>query len=113
VDVNGNESPYVTLGPSATVDASAGLPVELALEVDSPARNGRLKLRFALATAAPATLELFDVTGRRVVWREVGSLGSGPHTLDATEGGRLTPGLYLVRLAQGGNVRIARGVVLE
>jgi hypothetical protein len=68
---------------------------------------------FTLPTTAPAKLELVDVSGRRVVEREVGSLGAGPHTLDLGQGTRLAPGLYLVRLTQGTNTRTLRVAVLR
>jgi xanthine dehydrogenase molybdenum-binding subunit len=51
------------------------------------------------------------VSGRRVVEREVGSLGPGRHVVDLAAGHTLAPGLYLVRLVQGLHVRVARVVV--
>jgi predicted lipoprotein with Yx(FWY)xxD motif len=78
----------------------------------NPTQGGALTVRFTLPNAAPARIELVDVSGRRVVEREVGSLGAGQHTLDLGEGQRLAPGLYLVRLSQGGNTRVTRVAVL-
>jgi len=43
----------------------------------------------------------------------VGSFGAGTHALDLGAGLRLAPGIYLVRLTQGGNVRVTRAVVLK
>ena len=54
-----------------------------------------------------------DVSGRRVVEREVGTLGAGRHTLDLGQGTRLAPGLYLVCLRQGANMRVTRVAVLK
>jgi hypothetical protein len=53
------------------------------------------------------------VAGRRIAAREVGSLGAGLHTLDLGDGGRLAPGLYLVRLRQGTSTRVTRVAVIE
>ena len=58
-------------------------------------------MAFALPEARAATLELFDVAGRRVWSRDVGSLGAGEHVVPLRDGPRSAPGLYLVRLRQG------------
>jgi hypothetical protein len=54
-----------------------------------------------------------DVTGRRIVRRDVGSFGAGPSTLDLGEGTRLAPGLYLARLTQSASVRVTRVAVIK
>ena len=77
--------------------------LELALRPvrPNPTQRGTLTVNFTLPSAAPTRIELLDVSGRRVVEREVGSLGAGYHALDLREGRRLAPGLYLVRLHAG------------
>ncbi len=77
----------------------------------NPAPAAKLALAFSLRTSASATLELYDVTGRRVVAREVGALGPGRHVLDLADQ-HLLGGVYLARLTQGGEQRQARIVVL-
>jgi hypothetical protein len=79
----------------------------------NPSHGERLIVAFTLPSAAPARIELVDVNGRRVVEREVGSLGAGPHALDLGEGLHLAPGLYLVRLTQGTTSRTTRVAVLR
>ena len=79
----------------------------------NPSRGEALTVHFSLPNDQPATLELLDVTGRRIVRRDVGSFGAGPRTLDLGEGTRLAPGLYLVRLAQGASVRVTRVAVIK
>jgi hypothetical protein len=115
VDVNGNESGYATLVPGGTVDVAEGAPLPFALAPmrPNPSRGDRLIVEFVLPTAAPARLELLDVSGRRVVIREVGSLGAGDHRVDLAPEHRLAPGLYLVRLTQSANVRVTRVAVLD
>jgi len=101
-------------GPVSTdVPAEASLAFALGPVRPNPSRGGALTVHFTLPTSAPGRLELVDVSGRRVVEREVGSLGSGPHSLDLGTGQHLAPGLYLVRLTQGANAHVARVVVLK
>lgn len=74
--------------------------------------DGPLSVTFSLPGSEPATLELFDVTGRRLAVRAVGGLGAGTHQLRLdTDRVQLAAGLYLVRLRQSGRECIARAVV--
>ena len=68
---------------------------------------------FTLPSAAPATLELLDLAGRRVSGSEVGSLGPGHHALRLDVGPQLAPGVYWLRLTQGEKALTARGVVVR
>ncbi len=115
-DVHGNESAYATLLPSGTTDVhGAGAPVVFALEGvrPNPSRGRRLTVAFTLPLLAPARLEMLDVGGRRVASREVGSLGAGAHVVELVPNHALAPGLYLLRLAQGANVRVTRVAVAQ
>ena len=78
----------------------------------NPAR-GALSVRFSLPAGEAARLELLDITGRRVLIRELGALGSGSHTLRIGEGQHFAPGLYLVRLRQGSTTRVLRVAMLD
>jgi len=115
VDIHNNESPCAFLQPSGMVDVLENGPLAFALEGvrPNPSHGELLNVVFVLPMAAPARLELLDVSGRRVSEREVGSLGAGRHTLDLGEGQHLAPGLYLVRLTQGANVRVTRVAALK
>jgi hypothetical protein len=53
------------------------------------------------------------VTGRRIVARDIGSLGAGRHLVDLATGRKLASGVYVVRLTQGGLQHSARAVVLD
>ena len=114
-DFNGNEGPYALLGPGQTTEAPGAATVAFALEGTrpSPATGGRLLVHFALPSDAPATLELIDVTGRRVRERSVRSPGAGRHEVDLAEGAPVKPGLYFIRLTQGANRRVVRATVLD
>lgn len=100
---------------NGTLGVGAGAPPRTALALSgaqpNPARGGRLDVRFSLPDAAPARLELYDISGRRVAARDVGALGAGPHAVDLGEGVHVAPGLYLVRLTRDGEQRSARVVV--
>jgi hypothetical protein len=115
VDVNGNEGGYALVTPGGTTDVAPSGPVAFALEGvrPNPTHGEALSVWFALPSAAPARLELVDVSGRRVAAREVGSLGAGRHVVALSEGCSLPAGLYLLRLTQGASVRVARVAVLD
>ncbi len=68
---------------------------------------------FALPDARPASLELFDVAGRRVWSREVGVLGAGEHVVPLRDGEHSPTGLYLIRLRQAERVATTRVVLVR
>jgi len=76
----------------------------------NPSR-GPLTVSLALPAAEPATLQLFDLAGRRVAEREVGTLGAGRHLVRLDPGAWIAPGVYLLRLTQGARTATARAVV--
>jgi hypothetical protein len=79
----------------------------------NPARGRALVVDVALPSADPARLEVLDVMGRRVAMRELGSLGTGRHSVDLGAGQRFAPGVYLLRLTQGNDARVARVTVID
>jgi hypothetical protein len=74
---------------------------------------GDPEVSFALASAEPGTLDVFDAAGRRVASREVGALGSGTHAIRFGREARLPVGVYTVRLRQGGLGATRRAVVVR
>jgi hypothetical protein len=113
--VNGNESGFRLLSPTGTTNVDDGLPIAFALEGarPNPARGRGLSVAFALPTGAAARLELLDLSGRRMLAREVGPLGAGRHTVDLAQGRSVAPGLYWVRLIQGTNRLTKRVTVVK
>jgi len=97
------------------IGVSDGPQLDFALESPSPnpTRSGALLMRFTLPNSAAASLELFDVAGRRIAGREVGSLGAGHHTVDLAAGQKLRAGMYFVRLLNVRVARVRRVVVIE
>lgn len=70
-----------------------------------------MAVAFALPEAGPATLELFDVHGRRVAVRREMDLSAGAHLVPMESRGKLPSGVYVVRLTFGGRSLQARAVV--
>jgi hypothetical protein len=68
----------------------------------NPAKAG-FSVQFSLKSSAKATLEMFDLSGRRVLSREVGDLGAGSHVFSLRDA-RLPVGMYQLRLTQGSQV---------
>src|SRR6185436_7936080 len=102
-------------GPSFSTETWVEVPrrVELALAGLRPnPAAGEPVVAFSLATREPARLEAFDLSGRRVFSRDVGSLGPGHHTL-RLDSGILRPGLYSLRLTQGSREVRAKAAVVR
>lgn len=76
-------------------------PLSLARPRPNPVTGGTFGVSFSLATNDPAVLTLHDIAGREV-YRQVVTLGMGPHTLTLPVGSGLRQGLYVLRLSQGG-----------
>jgi len=72
-----------------------------------------LWVSFSLPTSHPATLSVLDVAGRRVRFRDVGSLGRGRHLIELSEGRNLPAGMYVIRLEQDGRIESARASVVR
>jgi len=99
-----------------TAETWVDVPAALVLALEGLRPNpapGEFAVAFTLPSAAPATLELMDVSGRRVIAREVGALGPGHRLLRLGEGARVSPGVYWLRLTQSGRTLTARGVVVR
>lgn len=94
------------------VEVPGRLEVALAGLRPNPA-SGSAAVAFTLSEQAPAMLEVLDIAGRRVFVRDVGVLGPGRHTVRLDAGTRLAPGVYLIRLTQGGRSLLSRGVMIR
>ena len=93
--------------------ASTEIP-EFALRIVSPSTASRgLQVTFSLADDRPATLALYDVSGRRLASRDVGGLGAGQHTMKLAEESNLPAGIYVIQLNQGGKSLTSRAAVIH
>ena len=101
--------------PTPSTAPAADAPTRLALVGfhPNPARSGNLMLAFSLPTSQAAVVEMIDVSGRRVVSQEVGSMGAGNHVVQIGRGVNLPAGIYMIRLAQGGQVLQAKVAVVR
>jgi len=101
----------------------AAVPFQFALE-GAPARSrfalegfrpnpalGAPVVEFTLADDSPAVIEVFDLAGRRMMRRDVGSFGAGRHVMRLESRATLVPGTYVVRLRQAGQTLSTRGSV--
>jgi hypothetical protein len=75
----------------------------------NPSR-GTSSVRLSLSDASPATLEVFDLAGRRISRRDVGGT-AGEQVVALSQGMTLAPGVYLVRLEQRQHAASARVIV--
>lgn len=92
--------------------APAPVPFALAQSIPNPARSGAI-IRFALPEAAPVTLSVYDIQGRRVATLLDHVLkGAGRHDVPV-QAERWKPGVYLYRLEAGGRLATRKMVVVE
>jgi len=82
----------------------------LTLVVPSPQRAEELQVRASAAQGAAATLEMFDVTGRRVLAHDL-AIASTDQTVHLDGAGDLHRGIYMVRMSQRGASVIRRVVI--
>lgn len=108
VGIEAVPQPIVAVPPGADPGAA-----RLALALHPNPAQRSLRVAFTLPDAAAARLELFEVSGRRVVARDVGEFGPGAHVLPLGNGMTLAPGVYLLRLTQGARAITARAIVLK
>jgi hypothetical protein len=104
VDVHGNEGAFAVAG-------LIGERMSLARAGPNPSPNGRFVVDLVLPSAAPAKLSLVDVGGRVLARREFRE--AGRQSVDLGSEGRLRPGLYWVRVEQGGASLTQRWIVLD
>src|SRR5262245_12555146 len=89
------DSYQIGVPPVAGVEEGTAARAGLAIEsiTPSPARS-EVEIRFQLPDREPARLECFDVLGRAIVRRELGTPGPGPHSVRLDLGGSTPNGVY-------------------
>jgi len=99
---------------NATVGVDDGGPLRFALRgiVPNPAQH-ELRVRFSLRDSRPATLALFDVSGRLLETRRVDGMGAGWHTMSLGLASRPPAGVYVIRLTQGGRSLTTRATFMR
>ena len=95
-------------GGTGIEEQHGGTLLNTSILVSNPVRSSAV---VTLTGNGPAELNVFDLTGRLVATPYQGELnGSQMFNWNASD---LTPGMYFLRLAQGGEVSIARVMVLR
>jgi PKD repeat protein len=95
------------------VDAEV-LPERLALLGFAPNGAGPdLRIRLSLPTGEAAALQVLDIAGRVLARQDVSSLGRGVHETQVTWDRRPAPGIYWVRLTQGGEYASTKVAILQ
>jgi hypothetical protein len=107
-----SENGHETLVGETWVDVPVRPEFLLAGPRPNPAQRG-FTVAFSLPDAAAARIELFDVSGRRRLARDVGGLGAGNHVLDLAESRDLAPGVYLLRLIHGRESLSVRAAIVR
>ena len=100
-DASGNEGAPSTEASTATTSGEDGPPTAFALSPVAPnPASGAVTVRFALPTASPVRVVVYDATGREVARPVDGERAAGWHTasLDAH---RLAAGAYVIRMEAG------------
>jgi hypothetical protein len=87
-------------------------PASISLGVDPNPSGGWPVVAFSLAGKGPATLEVFDVAGRRVCSSDVSRFGPGHHSLRVGNGPPRS-GMYLIRLVTEDGVISRRFVIMR
>jgi hypothetical protein len=104
--------PWHSFTVSCDVDAHEQ-PAQFALAPPAPNPfNPSTLVRWSLAQAGPARLELFNLKGERVRVLADGLQERGPHLLTLEAGG-LASGIYLLRLEAEGQSAVQRLVLLR
>jgi len=73
--------------------------------------DGAVTLAFQLPNGYPATLELFDVTGRALGAIDVSGFATGAHEVRVPEGLLRERGVYFARLSQRGEAAVDKFVI--
>lgn len=92
--------------------ADPHLAARLALDLPNPIATGA-EIRLTMPVAAHATIELFDIAGRRVTTLHDAHLGAGIHRIGWDASGTIGTGIYFVRASASGERTTRRTTVLR
>ena len=84
----------------------------LGLAIATPSGGSSLRASITLPGASPATIEWFDLRGRKLLSRTIEG-AAGTQVIDLRSAEVLPAGVYLVRLAQGEAAVVAKGILLR
>ncbi len=107
------ESDEASRSAEVWVDVPFRAAFSLAGFTPNPAPAGSARVAFSLADRTPATIEVVDVTGRRVASERLEAPSPGAGSIAIAPRAGLAPGLYFVKLTQGGSTLVRRGSVMR
>ena len=97
--------------PVAVGEVGPAAAVDVVLRPNPAVRE--VVVAFSLAGVGDATIELLDLSGRRVARRTFAGLLAGNHVVNLNEGRGLAPGVYVVRLTQESVVAWRKAVLVH
>lgn len=83
-------------------------PTAQRLDVWPNPAPGALSVSFTLARPEAATIDLFDIGGRRVASIPLGTLGAGAHSMTLAQTRKISGGIYFLRLTHGNTTETRR-----
>jgi hypothetical protein len=89
-----------------------GAASALGLSIVAPASGASLRLALTLPSTSPATIDLFDLRGRRLLSRAIEGT-AGTQVIDIGTREPLAAGVYLARLSQDDRFVVAKGMVVR
>jgi hypothetical protein len=105
-----------SIGPATGIGEAAPQVGPAALSAFPNPSTAGVSVHFSLESGGTVTLEVYDLSGRRVRTLSEGVLSAGEHSVSwdrgSGSGPSLEPGVYLVRLTTGSGVNVARMVLL-
>jgi hypothetical protein len=110
----GVESIAALLGARATTgrDAAVAQPMQLAIHPVTNPTASSLDVMCDLPGSEPASIEVFDVMGRRVTGREITMATAGTARVRLDSGVKLAPGSYWLKLTQGSRTPVSLRIVV-
>jgi len=79
----------------------------------NPQPHGAIRLQLSLPASGPAHVELLDLAGRRVAWRDLDAAGADRQLMELAIPRQAASGLFFARLTQGRETRVARVIVTD
>jgi hypothetical protein len=109
---NLTDEEFIFSDVSGVGPAPAGRAIGITALQPNPARS-RVAATVSLAGTGRATLELLDLGGRRIREFPLAGTEFGIHTVHLELGSTLRPGMYLLRLRQGGQAAVRKVTVVK
>jgi predicted phosphodiesterase len=112
VDRGGNRSSDTSDGDFEIDEPTAGIPAHVVIAGTSPNPiDGSTEIRFGLPRAGVVEADLYDVAGRLVARLMRSDYGEGFHSFDWANDGKVSAGVYFLRLRMGQETAASKLVI--